>query len=441
MAPMLSRLPMLILLLMLSACTPTAEPPASEFPVAILEISELTGEDWEQNSEAPFFPLALTMHNPDGNRYIPGSIDLANAEHIDIALEGMPQWILGMGLGPDQSIWLAVLEDGQVQTFLIKSGKVSQVSGLFENLAAGQPPAMAWVEGELVLINSLEEIANPNNHPVFVGSQIASMDSQGRLSLDNEIYAKGFLPDGRILFDESGRILLLNNPSSAYQHGIMGDAIEAQGLSLLDSVNDFGNAIGVLNGARVYEAIAPIWADLDQDGQREILVTASDANVGAQLMLYSEDGELLAISSAIGQGYRWRNQMAIAPFGPNGEWEIADVLTPHIGGVVEFFSWQANELRVVAQLPGYTSHVIGSRNLDLGLAADVNADGRVELLLPTQRLDHLAAIQRSESGAKLLWELSLPGSLSSNIASARFANGTLAIGVGLDAEILRVWLP
>ena len=76
---------------------------------------------------------------------------------------------------------------------------------------------------------------------------------------------------------------------------------------------------------------------------------------------------------AIGRGNRWRHQIAVAPFGPNGERELVDVLTPHIGGVVEFYRMVGDRIEIVATVPGFTSHVIGSRNLDLALAAD--ADG------------------------------------------------------------------
>ena len=45
--------------------------------------------------------------------------------------------------------------------------------------------------------------------------------------------------------------------------------------------------------------------------------------------------------------------------------------------MVEFFQLENNELRIVAQVPGYTSHIIGSRNLDMALAGDFDGDGVV----------------------------------------------------------------
>ena len=43
-------------------------------------------------------------------------------------------------------------------------------------------------------------------------------------------------------------------------------------------------------GQRVVEGISPIWADLNGDGQREIFVTISDGEQGAQVVVYSESG-------------------------------------------------------------------------------------------------------------------------------------------------------
>jgi hypothetical protein len=306
---------------------------------------------------------------------------------------------------------------------------------------------LAILDSELVLLNDLAADASLFSHPVLLNNQtIAYIAQDGDLNTKNNSNELSIsveaLHDGRLLSNSTGQLLFLSNPSAVYDHGIMGDAIEAQGITLTNlSVDGQADQIITLTGQTIIEGISAIWADLDADGIREIIVTQSNAQLGAQIVVYDNHGQQVASSTTIGQGYRWRHQIAVAPFGLNGEMELADVLTPHIGGIVEFFKMNNDTLDLLAQVPGYTSHVIGSRNLDMALAMDADADGRVELVLPNQSLHTLAAIQRTTQGADVDWELVLDDLVSSNIASARFSNGTIAIGLGLESGLLRLWLP
>ena len=250
------------------------------------------------------------------------------------------------------------------------------------------------------------------------------------------------LPDGRILSDEFGNLLVLSQPNSTYAHGVLGDELEAGAVTLITDPLNLASVQTIQPPAgQVIEGIAPIWTDLDGDGTREIILTLSDDQDGAQLVVYSPEGEITAQSSSIGSGYRWRHQIAAAPFEPNGEIEIVDVLTPHIGGVVEFFQMQGEDLVKVAELGGYTSHVIRSRNLDIALAADVDGDGRVELVLPNQQLNRLAAIKRTAVGVETAWEIDLNARLTTNLGAISFEDGTISLAVGFDSGVLRVWLP
>jgi len=162
---------------------------------------------------------------------------------------------------------------------------------------------------------------------------------------------------------------------------------------------------------------------------------------GAQLVVYSESGERVATGDAIGLGYRWRHQIATAPFGPDGEIEVVDVLTPHIGGTVEFFQIEGGKLSKVAQVAGYTSHVIGSRNLDMAAAGDFDGDGSVELLLPNQARDELGAIRRTSEGAEVVWNLPIEGQLNTNLGAVTLNNGMIIIGIGRTDNVFKFWLP
>jgi hypothetical protein len=250
------------------------------------------------------------------------------------------------------------------------------------------------------------------------------------------------LPDARLLVDETDRLLLLTDATTRYGHGVLGDKVEAASVTLVETepMPRVSLTIPIPEGS-VVEGTAPIWADLTGDGLREIVVTVSNASQGAQLLVFDESGGRVAAGSIIGQGYRWRHQLAAAPFGPDRDIELVDVLTPHIGGVVEFFRLEGNTLALVAEVHGYSSHIIGSRNLDMAVVGDFDSDDQLELLLPNQRRTELGGIRRTQAGAEVAWTIPVGGRLSTNIAAVALADGSLSISVGRDDGVMRVWLP
>ena len=196
--------------------------------------------------------------------------------------------------------------------------------------------------------------------------------------------------------------------------------------------------IEVPDGA-VVEGIAPILADLTGDGDPDVIVTESDPDGGARQVAYDLGGRRVAAGPPIGTGFRWRHGLAVAPFGPAGVPELAVVRTPHIGGVVEFYRHGSGSLRIAASISGYSSHVIGSRVLDGGLAADADGDGRLELLLPTDDRQWIAAVRRTADGATEAWRRSVGGVVGSNLAATALPDGGLAVGVARKDGTIRVW--
>ncbi len=382
----------------------------------------------------------------DGNRYAEGRAGLPNSPKTDISLGDTPVWVVGAEFG-DSVLWAVILENGDTRAYISAPGNEIEEVVLPIVGRSATPPTLI-VDGERVRLLRADETQKSLSPPVYAGlSPAFAFLDDGDLLFQEAGRVRGRSldppPDARMLTDEIGRLLLLTGATERYPHGVIGDRIEASGFRLFsETLRDDGVVDVSLEGDFVFEGSSPIWTDLDGDGDREIILTRSNASTGAQLVVYDETGALMARSPAIGSGSRWRHQIAAAPFGPGGAVEVVDVLTPHIGGVVEFFRLAGSQLVLAASLPGYSSHRIGSRNLDMAAAADFDGDGRVELLIPDDSMSRLAAIRRSRTGgngAEEVWSLELPAAMSTNLGVATRADGRIEVAVGFDNETLRLW--
>ncbi len=192
------------------------------------------------------------------------------------------------------------------------------------------------------------------------------------------------LPDG-----ETGRgvndiaAAWLIAPTRRYDHGVLGDAIEAGGLRV--RLRGGGERDFRLPADSVFEDLRPRVADLDGDGRDEVLVVRSYLEAGAALAVYGvRDGKLvqLAQTDPIGSANRWLNPAGIGDFDGDGGLEIAYVQTPHIGGILYILSFRDGRLRQEGRLRGFSNHAMGSRMLGLSAVLDLDGDGAEELILP-----------------------------------------------------------
>ncbi len=442
----------LVILIGMSGCAPNL---VSVYPTASdqLEITEtprviLTSQPFKTESiistPVTLKKMVFTYSNEDGNRVVEGTGGLAT-ENIEINLAGIPQWIVGLPL-EENSIWYVVLETGEVQAFLVESdGNFIEVNPNISSHTPGMPPILVSDGNNITLVQPPAD-ASPSTHPLLLeNDSLTYIDEKGNLkwvtSGKEEILYTNALPDARIITDGNGGLLFLSNPTTSYPHGVLGDSFEATTITLIDTKLDtFGIKEIQIEAGDVIEGIAPLWVDLDGDSLREIIVTQSKAREGSRIVVYSQEGDVLAESEPIGQGFRWLHLIAATQIVNNDTLDLVVVRTPHIGGVLEIYELKEGKLEISTSLKGYSSHQIGSRNLDASLVTDMNGDNIPDIVLPDQSQHHLSALQITDAEWTEIWRVPLNGKLTTNLMGVYSPNSGLILGAGTAGNQLMLWV-
>ena len=229
----------------------------------------------------------------------------------------------------------------------------------------------------------------------------------------------------------------LTRPTTRYAHGILGDAIEAGGLTV--KMADGQLYEHVLPDGFVFEDRRARPVDLDGDGRDEIVVVLTSVSEGAALAVYGvADGklELRAKTPHIGRTNRWLNPAEFADLDGDGAIEITAVWTPHLGRVLQAWRFSDGKLRQVAKIEGYSNHAIGSPVQDLTEIVTLS-DGRTALAIPTPGYDEIAfmvlqqdkfaEVARRPAGGRII----SPVRLGKNGRQLEFATGRVS-GVKID---------
>ena len=147
-------------------------------------------------------------------------------------------------------------------------------------------------------------------------------------------------------------------PTDRYDHAVLGDAMEWGGLDLTTAS---GQVLRVtLPESRVFEDVTTRLADLDGDGDREVVVVETDIARGAMLAVYDASGRVAA-TAPFGETHRWLAPAGIADLDGDGRIEIAYVDRPHLARELVVVRLKGAELVELARLAGLTNHRIGDR--------------------------------------------------------------------------------
>ncbi|MCJ7534582.1 MAG: hypothetical protein MUO57_03495, partial [Anaerolineales bacterium] len=182
----------------------------------------------------------LTYQNVDGNRVVPGRGNLPSLKPIDIQLPGTPIWIAAAP-HKDGAVWTAVLSDGRAFSFYILENGDIEGDPAQVNNPAGMPPAIISRPDTYSLILVADSDQSQISHPIYLplsdqrayistAGEIRLMDASDQLFASLDVHA---LPDARILRDENDRLLVLSDPTDKYDHGVLGDNLEAASITLI----------------------------------------------------------------------------------------------------------------------------------------------------------------------------------------------------------------
>ncbi len=271
--------------------------------------------------------------------------------------------------------------------------------------------------------------------PSGLAAEVSKMDEETGAAPEDG------LPDGRVARSATGSISAAwyVRPTERYGHGILGDAVEAAGLRV--RLRQGGTLTHVLPAVEVFEDRTPRLADLDGDGEPDVIAIRSSVAAGAAVTVYGMRGGALrriATTPFIGKPNRWLNIAGIARFRGGKTAEIAYVQTPHIGGRLIFVALDGDALEVVARADGFSNHAIGSTEMRLSAVADANGDGRPDLALPRADRRGLRIVSLEPAGIVLLADIPLPAPIDKPIAAAG-SGRDLQFFVGLDnGQVFRI---
>ncbi|KAL3940467.1 MAG: hypothetical protein SGBAC_005007 [Bacillariaceae sp.] len=396
-------------------------------------------------------PYWTTGFQPTGNRWAENCNGGSTITVKKEAGEGRLEWVVGSQTTNTQ--FLGLHSDGKAIRFSSTDESVTVDEGLVSTR-----PLVAKGDPLIPIVSPSGGSIHSNAIPIPNPDSILYVDSSSTLRLatkNGTTTLEGIIDpllDAHITYSETNEMWALYTymTDQRYDHGILGDGAEGYHLTILKQVDGSLQIVNDIvlqdDNVIVFEDLAPIWTDIDQDGVDDLLTTIATRSLGAAMRTYllNNDGTVKkqVQSDYIGTGNRWLHKIAHAPTGPNGEWEILDCRTPHIGGIIRYYQYDGSRLVEVTRISSqsYTSHLIGSRNIDQAMVADLNGDGIPELVVQNQRRTKIVGLQRSSSsGTQEVWSVPLDAAIHSNFAVSCAKDGAAQLVFGtIDDQVYTV---
>lgn len=359
-----------------------------------------------------------------GNRYVAGKFDLKAANKYSVKLGHIPVRIKATIEAGTPTIY-TLSDNGQIYKTSLKSDK----------------PTTIKCDKQRDTHSTLRPVVNPSDAskqsaPVWTTHGLIYVNDKGNAVVRGKVLDIDAAKDNEIAVASNIAVVLIQ-PTTSYAHGVLGDNVESNGFAVIDLKNREVIAKKLITEIGVIEQKGVLLADLDADGIVEIVVTISNDTEGARVNAYGLDGQLKYAGTPINHGYRWRHVFfAAADFGSGVR--IANVITPHIGGTLEFLEAKKNDiLRRTTSTYGFSSHSIGSANLGMGLAVDTDGDSLPEVMVPEV---NKRVIKIINGNGKLKGNIGLDSKLSTEITGLSIGSDVRMIAFGTNVGSLHIYL-
>lgn len=231
----------------------------------------------------------------------------------------------------------------------------------------------------------------------------------------------------------------LTEPTRDYRHAALGASPHAKTITVAERkpVQAGAGAQAVpleitkvpAGPGAVFEDREPRLTQVAGDITPEIVTVKSYADRGSALAVVAKrDGawRVIAETPPIGEPQRWLNPAAVADFQGTGQTQIALVRTPHLDGILQVWALIGDRLELRTEKAGYANHAYGETAQDLAAVADIDGDGRPELILPVLDRQSLAILSLKD-GIREISRIALP---------ARVTSGVAVLGAGRDLHLL-----
>jgi len=173
-------------------------------------------------------------------------------------------------------------------------------------------------------------------------------------------------------------------------------------------------------------------ADIDGDGADDMILVHTYLERGAALAAFSVRAQQLvplAEAPPIGRPSRWLNSIDVADFDGDGAPEAATVITPHIGGILQFYSMRGDMLVEEGAERGFSNYFIGSRALGLSAVFDADGDGVPDIALPDVRRRALRIMTFAAGAIGELANLGLPSRVMNSFTGLPGAEPVFLFGL------------